>query len=801
MINRKRPPRCWRPILLAGLCLLALFPYTAHGASLPASPPPDATAVAEELATHGISRGIIDYAYPLEAPVTRAQLAALLARTAGIQPLPPTSRYRDVLWSHPCAGYIEALSVRQPASVPPKDFFAPEAPATYEDAALFLDQLLSLASRRTGSAESAFWFADRSLAPASLDAVNRVLPLQLLGVPADRFMPRHRVTHGQALLIAQRLLARQAGDIKSDVQLEPARLTGNAATAQTIQLQALSPEAAATVNAYARSYGIDNDRAGWLQNDQFYAQSSSEAAQVTVNVGTRTWTVPVEPATVEASRATSAPFFRVSGPTYLPVSSSVTTLGPIDPAFFDLEKTNHPGPYGGVHSASDQWTGFYRMHGRALITDLGQLQLINAVSLQFQQDTASGVYLPKEMQVDFSQDGLLWSRAGKVIPAPSASTAVTERTFRLTVPTVAARYVRVSFPVDIWVFARRLQIEGPPNGAATPVSSLNFAPSPALSGTVITTRSSSAPPDQPSTAHRQPIDNLLLVYTDHSSVYEPWSQADFLPMLAHKKSDQTYADRFFDGMLLLPHPDSASFGKKAWDSYAAALERQLTVLDEAVAWHQTHTTGFPQTPLPVVLTIHYPTPKHKDWPTETARLQSIRAFMAKLQQRWQQASWSHLRHVGYYWLWEDVRLAEDQALIRTIADDLHKQNLLFYWIPYYDAPGLTKWRELGFDQVYLQPNYYFDPDFSRTRLLNAYRQAQALGLGIEIEGTAQFLQDSDFRQRYLDQLIDPPAPTMPYAFYLETKSLVQASQSNELVNRLYHATYRWMQKRVLNKAD
>ncbi|MCW2276713.1 DUF4855 domain-containing protein [Heliophilum fasciatum] len=762
-----------------------------------------ATAV-DDLFARGIVRGVTATTFQPEAPVTRAQWATMLARTTGIQPLTPAvPRYRDVASDHPLAGYIEALSVRQLIRGQQPDVFAPEAPVSRQDGALMLDRLLALTTRKTGSTAPSPWSDRSAIAPYALAAVDRVAQFQLMGNGIERFDPEQPLTRGQATVIAHRLLALLEGDLQAPLQLQPTELDGSSPKPQQLALQSAAPEGHFAMATYGVSYGIDNDRAGWLQNGQYVATLPVESAQVTVNVGPRTWTVPVRSNPAIAAPS-SAPTYRPYGPTYFPQQSVIATTGPLDPAFRKIEKASYPGPQDGLTSYSAKWTGFYRMQGRTVTADLGKLQPISSVSMQFQQETSSAINLPKEMQVDFSQDGLLWSRAGKVVAAPAVQqgTQAIERTFRLTFPTVSARYVRVSFPVDVWVFARWLRIEGPPAlPAEAPRSSPAFIPAPPITGTVVasnqSTTSSNPSSNSPSAVQRQPIANLLLVYSDHQRSDGTWSTEDFLPMLAHKIKPGSYEGRLFDGILLLPFPSTAEAGKAAWTDYADTVDRQLAALDAAVAWHRAHTPDFPQKPLPVVLTIPYPNPQLGDWPTEADRLQSIREFTAELNKRWQQAAWSHLQHIGYYWQWEDAHREEDQRLIRTVADDLHEQDLLFYWIPYYDAPGLTKWRELGFDQAYLQPNYYFDPQFPIQRLQNAYQQAKSLGLGIEIEGDEHILRHNDeFGPRYRNQLVASPSRDMAYAFYLGTKSLLQASFSGgDHINGLYHRTYEWIKER------
>ena len=86
---------------------------------------------------------------------------------------------------------------------------------------------------------------------------------------------------------------------------------------------------------------------------------------------------------------------------------------------------------------------------------------------------------------------------------------------------------------------------------------------------------------------------------------------------------------------------------------------------------------------------------------------------------------------------------------KCIADYLHAQGYSFSWIPYYGSRGYDDWRFFGFDQVYLQPNYYWKP-------ANAWEdvcgEIARYGVGMELEFEPTLLHgrpDSEaFRTRF-----------------------------------------------------
>ena len=49
-----------------------------------------------------------------------------------------------------------------------------------------------------------------------------------------------------------------------------------------------------------------------------------------------------------------------------------------------------------------------------------------------------------------------------------------------------------------------------------------------------------------------------------------------------------------------------------------------------------------------------------------------------------------------------------EQIIPAVAQYCHDKKQGLYWIPYHLAPGYKHWKELGFDQAWMQPNWYWD---------------------------------------------------------------------------------------------
>jgi len=156
----------------------------------------------------------------------------------------------------------------------------------------------------------------------------------------------------------------------------------------------------------------------------------------------------------------------------------------------------------------------------------------------------------------------------------------------------------------------------------------------------------------------------------------------------------------------------------------------------------------------------------------------------------------NLRLDGFYWLAENVS-ARDTATVTRSAAEVHRAHVRFLWIPYYFALGQERWRQLGFDEAWLQPNFFFDPKVPLDRLDSAAAHAGRLDLGVEVEFNAKMFTDPPrFAGRldpYLDMLMASPALRhRSIAVYDGQGALVRLSRSTvpgerALYSRLVHA--------------
>jgi hypothetical protein len=164
------------------------------------------------------------------------------------------------------------------------------------------------------------------------------------------------------------------------------------------------------------------------------------------------------------------------------------------------------------------------------------------------------------------------------------------------------------------------------------------------------------------------------------------------------------------------------------------------------------------------------------------RLEACQWFCEEVIRRWQLGYIANLELVGFYWFREEL-LDGDDELVSDLSHYLHGKGYGLYWIPYNSEGNLETLRayragdlDLGFDQVWIQPNYAF-----RNRAGDRWREirdldmvvevAEELNLSIEIEVEQGTFLSGDLEAinsfyHYLDGGLNHYYMGMPLAYYV-----------------------------------
>lgn len=143
-----------------------------------------------------------------------------------------------------------------------------------------------------------------------------------------------------------------------------------------------------------------------------------------------------------------------------------------------------------------------------------------------------------------------------------------------------------------------------------------------------------------------------------------------------------------------------------------------------------------------------------------SRYDMVKWYTDSVNRKWKDEYFSNLNFKGFYWLNETVKVAEDEILLSSIAQQIHMNKQLFIYAPHATSTNFPKWKSYGFDGAFLQPNAFRStvPD-KEERLHRAFLNAQIYGTGITMEinsyaphqaeqGVETFTMYMDFAKRY-----------------------------------------------------
>lgn len=208
-----------------------------------------------------------------------------------------------------------------------------------------------------------------------------------------------------------------------------------------------------------------------------------------------------------------------------------------------------------------------------------------------------------------------------------------------------------------------------------------------------------------------------------------------------------------------------------WEGYLDTLFDQggvVSRLDSAVK-QVTRRVGAPPHPFQVSVVALYPEPKAGsirflgglyDLSTVDGRIAAASAYVDSAVRRFSSEAPHEVVLDGFYWLHESVH-GDEERVVAGVADRIHAVGKRFFWIPFFSAWGVNRWKRMGFDEAWLQPNYFFHPELRASRIDSAVDIASRNGMGIELEFDGRlFTRAPDFGDRlmpYLDALRRTPA--------------------------------------------
>ena len=142
------------------------------------------------------------------------------------------------------------------------------------------------------------------------------------------------------------------------------------------------------------------------------------------------------------------------------------------------------------------------------------------------------------------------------------------------------------------------------------------------------------------------------------------------------------------------------------------------------------------------------------------RLKALRWYIDSAREMFAALDTKYLELSGFYITSEEIYLPYDidvncryknwDVVAPALAEYCHASGQGLYWIPYHMGPGYWYWKQLGIDQAWMQPNWYWDlgnegrhPFF---KTISAIQDADMAGMELEMEYSGVAAQMTDGRK-------------------------------------------------------
>lgn len=313
--------------------------------------------------------------------------------------------------------------------------------------------------------------------------------------------------------------------------------------------------------------------------------------------------------------------------------------------------------------------------------------------------------------------------------------------------------------------------------------------------------------------HYKAIPNdLVLIYDGGAHRNIKWDKDHFAPYLFLEKEGKYKS--LFDGFLFLEIKDGKGRGfASGYEKEAARKTEWKNLLEnyftENNAIHalngqiedvvKNNSIEGKLEKRKVVLSVPEPIPNQKDWGElnnnkmdfshRKDRLAACEWYIEYAEQLFKSANFEYVELVGFYWLAEEATHSRDLA--KYVANFVYNRGYDFYWIPYFNSDGYEEWETLGFNQVYYQPNYFFNEKVPYSQLEEACQRAKNNLMNMEVEFDERALSRNGWGYRlndYLDVFTKYGVfDSLKVAYYQGGDALFQLSQSKDPADyELYH---------------
>ena len=126
------------------------------------------------------------------------------------------------------------------------------------------------------------------------------------------------------------------------------------------------------------------------------------------------------------------------------------------------------------------------------------------------------------------------------------------------------------------------------------------------------------------------------------------------------------------------------------------------------------------------------------------RLKALDWYIGEVRSRFKALAPKYLELDGFYITSEEIYLKYDidvncryknwEEIAPALSERCHSAGQKLYWVPYHMAPGHKYWKQIGIDQAWMQPNWYWDLKAGERHPFDKTLKAmEDYGLGMELE--------------------------------------------------------------------
>lgn len=405
---------------------------------------------------------------------------------------------------------------------------------------------------------------------------------------------------------------------------------------------------------------------------------------------------------------------------------------------------DNPALTNGVYStkatySANEWFRFTRGLSRSVYYDLKNTSAISGYSFGFLKEDSSGVKLPVYVQVSASENGKDWMDIERITNITSDKASDIVRVKGNFKATYRARYIKITFPVATHIYADEFEIMGTKkvgNAKALVPNASDVEKYP----------NKYASPAEFGNTH-----DVMLSYIAPGA--NMITKEQYMPYVAYLE-DGKVKDTLFDSYLYLPYVKFLYDGsvkkpltKADWQSYIDCQYTKDVNMDalEAAVAETKSALGNSDYKVGVFLSLLYPVTtqtsfgevngKNLNFSKLADRKAAIKWLIDEQIKGFEAKGYQNIELRGFYWFTEEIDFADEGLLdlIKYTTDYVRQLKYFTFWIPYYQASGYNKWKEVGFDLACYQPNFAFNYTIPDSRLYDAARTAKLLGMCIELE--------------------------------------------------------------------